>query len=65
LKTKVPEMTFVGMFDDAIKTICAKVCQWLVAGQRFSPVSCTNKADHHDIAEILLNVALNIITLTP
>jgi hypothetical protein len=27
LKTKVPEMTFVGMFDDAIKTICAKVCQ--------------------------------------
>jgi hypothetical protein len=27
-------------------------------------VTCTNKADHHDIAEILLKVALNTITLT-
>ena len=27
-------------------------------------VSSTNKADHHDIAEILLNAALNTITLT-
>jgi len=29
-----------------------------------TPVSSTNKTDHHDIAEILLKVALNIITLT-
>ena len=28
----------------------------------FFPVSPTNKADHHDIAEILLKVALNTIT---
>jgi hypothetical protein len=28
-------------------------------------VSSTNKTDHHDIAEILLKVAVNTITLTP
>jgi len=36
------------------------------AGPWFSPgtpVSPTNKIDHHDIAEILLKVALNTITL--
>ena len=27
-------------------------------------VSSTNKSDHHDITEILLNVTLNTITLT-
>jgi hypothetical protein len=46
---------------------CWKVCQWLVAGWWFSPdtlVSSTNKTDHHDIAEILLKVALNTLTLT-
>jgi len=35
-----------------------------VAGQWLSPdtlVSSTNKTDHHDIAEILLKVALNTI----
>jgi len=31
-----------------------------VTGQWFSPVSTTNKTDHH-ITEILLKVALNII----
>ena len=38
------------------------------AGRWFSPgtpVSSTNKTDHHDITEILLKVALNILTLTP
>ena len=30
-----------------------------------TPVSSTNKTNHHDIAEILLKVALNTITLTP
>ena len=39
-------------------TVCAKVFQW------FSPVSPTSKADHHDIAAILLKVAFNTITLT-
>ena len=42
-------------------TLCDKVCQWLAAGQWFSPgtpVSSTNKTDRHDIAEILLKVVL-------
>jgi hypothetical protein len=41
--------------------------QWLTTGQWFSPgipVSSTNKTDSHDITDILLKVALNIITLT-
>ena len=48
-------------------TLCDKVCQWLATGQWFSPgtpVSSTNKTDHHDITEILLKVALNIIKQT-
>ena len=48
--------------------LCDKVCEWLAASRWFSPVtpvSSTNKTDRHDIAEILLKVALNIITLTP
>ena len=42
-----------------------KVCQWFVTGQWFSsgtPVSSTNKTDHHDITKIL-KVALNTINL--
>ena len=40
-------------------TLCPKICQLLACqtGRWFSPrtlVSCTNKTDHHDIAEILL-----------
>jgi len=35
---------------------------WFCLG---TPVSSTNKTDHHDIAEILLKVAFSIITLTP
>jgi len=48
-------------------TLCDKVGQWLATGRWFSPglpVSSTNKTDHQDMTEILLNVALNIITLT-
>jgi hypothetical protein len=30
----------------------------------YPPISSTNKTDHHDMTEILLKVALNIITLT-
>jgi hypothetical protein len=43
-----------------------KVGQRLVTGRWFSPgtpVSSTNKTDRHDIAEILLKVTLNTITL--
>ena len=49
-------------------TLCDKVYQWLVTGRWFplgTPVSSTNKADYHDITEILLKVALNTNTLTP
>ena len=44
-------------------------CQWLAAFLWFSlgtPISFTNKTDHHDITETSrLKVALNTITLTP
>jgi hypothetical protein len=48
-------------------TLCDKVCQWLAAGQWFSPgslVSSISKTNCHDITEILLKVALSTITLT-
>jgi hypothetical protein len=47
--------------------LCDYVYQWRAAGRWYSPgtpVSSTNKTDFHDIAEILLNVPLNTITLT-
>ena len=44
--------------------ICDQVCQWLAADWWFSPVSSTNKTDHHDITEIVLKVARNTIILT-
>ena len=47
-------------------TLCDNVCQWLAAGQWFSPgtpVSSNNKTDHHKITEILLKVVLNTINL--
>ena len=46
-------------------TLCDKVCQGLVVGLWFSPVSSINKTDRHDITEILLKVALYNMTLTP
>ena len=48
-------------------TLFDQVCQWLAANQWFSPgtpVSSTDKADRHNITEILLKMALNTITLT-
>jgi hypothetical protein len=48
-------------------TLCDKVCQRLETGRWFSPgtpVSSTNKTDFHDIAEIVLKVALNTINQT-
>ena len=48
-------------------TLCDKVCQWIATGRWFSPgtpVSSTYKIDRHDIAEILLKVALNTIKQT-
>ena len=40
-----------------VYSICNKVCQLLAIGRWFSPgtpVSWTNKTDHHDITEIWL-----------
>jgi hypothetical protein len=50
------------VIDTTLLQVCYTVCQWLVTGQWFYPVLFTNKIDHHDIAEILLEVALNSIT---
>jgi hypothetical protein len=59
-------MTVIDKFYIFVdKTLCDQVCQWLAAGQWFSPgipISSTNKTDRHDITEILLEVALNTIT---
>jgi hypothetical protein len=47
-------------------TLCDKVYQWLATGLLFSPgtpVSSTNKTDRNDLAEILLKVVLNTISL--
>ena len=49
-------------------TLCGKICQLLASGRWFppgTPVFSTNKTDRHDIAEILLKVALNPITPPP
>jgi hypothetical protein len=46
---------------------CDEVYPFFTAGRWFSPgipVSYTNKADLHDITEILLKVALNTMTLS-
>ena len=48
-------------------TLCEKVYRWLATGRWFplhSPVSFTKMTDRHDIAEILVKVALNLTTLT-
>jgi hypothetical protein len=44
-------------------TLCDKICQCLATGRWFSlctPVSSTNKTNHHDITEILLKVASHV-----
>jgi hypothetical protein len=45
-------------------SLCDNACQLLATGRWFSPstpVSSNNKTDRHDIAEILLKVALSTI----
>ena len=64
LKLWVQIPSWQGVLDT---TLCYNFCQWLATDRWFSPgaaVSSTNKTDHHDIAEILLKVALNTINLT-
>ena len=68
--------TFIGEMKEELNTLNVwlsgitlplnVVCQWLATGQWFSPgtpVSSSDKSEHHDITEILLKVALNTITL--
>jgi hypothetical protein len=62
-------MTVCKFFSD-FRQVCGflrvQVCQWLARGRWFSrgpPVSSTNKTDRYGITEILLKVALHIITL--
>ena len=45
----------------SISTFYDKVFQSLATSRWFSPVSDTNKTERHDIAELLLKVALNTI----
>jgi hypothetical protein len=48
-------------------TLCDNVYHWLATGRwlcQVTSVSCTNKTDRHDIAEILLKVALDTIKQT-
>jgi hypothetical protein len=50
---------------DGVCSIQLYSCRWFATGRWFSPgtpVSSTNKTDRHDITEILLKVALNILT---
>jgi hypothetical protein len=61
------KITYKTIQGIRISVLSWKVCQLLAASRRFSPgtlVSSTNKTDCHDITEILLKVALNILTLT-
>jgi hypothetical protein len=47
--------------------LCDKVCQWVATGRWYSlgpPISSSNKTDTHDLADILLKVALNTIKPT-
>jgi hypothetical protein len=67
ITTKVVSLNPVHGEVYSIQHLCGKVCQWLATGRWLSPgtpASSTNKTDRHDITEILLKVALNIITIT-
>ena len=49
LPLKFESYAWWGILDTKL---CDQVCQWLAAGHWFSsgtPVSSTNKTDHHDI----------------
>jgi len=61
-------MKKLAFFSRIITILMHCLNTYIATGRRFSPdnpVSSTNKTDHHDITEILLNVALNTITSLP
>jgi hypothetical protein len=63
-ETEFEPRSWRGVLDT---TLCDKVFQWLATGRWFShgtPVSSTNKTDHHNITENCLKVVLNTINQT-
>ena len=52
------EISFLALRRGVLDaTLCDKVCQWLAAGRWFSPgtpVSSTNKTNHHNITENII-----------
>jgi hypothetical protein len=61
LRVRIPQRE-----DVLDTTLCENVCQWLAAGQWFTPstpVSFTSKTDRQDKTEILLKVALALTLL--
>ena len=61
LSCELETSSWQGVLDT---TLYDWVCQWLAVCLWFSPgtpVSSTNKTDHHDLTEILLKVGLNTI----
>jgi hypothetical protein len=49
-------------------TLCDKVCQWLATGRWFSPgtpVSSTNKTDHHDSCKSNYHTIMYVVSSTP
>ena len=69
LQIPMHSVTITTSVESANPAHCeAKLCQWFASGQWFSPSTpffSTSKADRHNIAEILLKVALNTITPNP
>ena len=67
ITTKAASLNPARASVNSIQKKCDQVCQCLVADQWFSPgtpVSSTNKTDCLDVTEILLKVAVSILTLT-
>jgi hypothetical protein len=56
---KIKYVMSKGVLDT---TLCDKIARVLRQVAPCTPVSFTNKTDRHDIAELLLKVALNTIT---
>jgi len=57
-------MQSVPITTNVVSSNPAQARWWLATGRWFfagNPVSSTNKTDRHDITELLLKVALNII----
>jgi hypothetical protein len=57
-------MKLVAKYQIPVINSCLEKCEASGLFSPGTPVSSTNKTDRHDIAEILLKVALNTITLT-